>query len=564
MRTPPDSKTNQPDAGNRSRKDNQPVSGRNPEERKKPFPMRNPEEKSFAGRQSYGGKKPFYDASKGNAPQGKPPVELTIDRLDDRFAGVAYIGKDRYAVEGGLPKEKVLAKVIKTEFGVRYAGIVKVLEPSPFRTEPACPVYRNCGGCALLHLRYEEELRQKTAFVRKKLAPLRFSQVEDEEELRQKTAFVRKKLAPLRFFQVEDCVASEKEGFASRNKVHIAFSSLGKELCVGFFDQTTHRVVNVPACPMHGDWYIRLARILKDWVSKFDIEVYDPKTNKGHLRFAAARYLNGFMMLTVVTASQKLGALSELYNMLRISFPRLSLWKNINAEQTNEVMAGQLFHVAGDRRLSGEMMGLRYQLSPDSFFQVNEGIAEKVYQKVFGLLRESGIANVIDLYSGIGITSALLAKAGYRVTSIEIEPAAVQDAKALCAANGITGVTHLCGDVSELLPSLRSRQGTKQSETPSTTPSDPSDQISPSSPAKSEETVAFFVDPPRAGLGEEVCKELADFAPAMILYLSCNPASLAADLETLLSAGYQIESATPYDMFPHSRHLETLVCMTRK
>jgi 23S rRNA (uracil1939-C5)-methyltransferase len=441
----------------------------------------------------------------------QPDIELAIDRLDDRFCGVAYIGADRYTVEGGLPKEKVRVRVNKTEFGVRYADIVSILEPSPFRVEPVCPYYRNCGGCALLHLCYDEELKQKTALV-------------------------KKKLLPFHFYNVDDCVRSSENGFASRNKAHIAFEYKGKDLCVGFFDENTHHVMDVPYCPMHGDWYARLVKILRDWVTRFDIQVYEPKNNKGHLRFAAARWLRGCLMLTIVTASPKIASLQELYNMLRVSFPRLSFWKNLNNELANEVMAGQMTHIAGDKKLIGEMMDLKFQLSPESFFQVNEKIAEIIYRKVFDVLHAAGIKNVVDLYSGIGITSALLAKAGFNVTSIEIEEGAVRDAKILCEQNGITGVRHLCGDVREMLPSVSGTEG----------------------------KLAFFVDPPRAGLGEEVCRTIAEFAPAMLLYLSCSPSTLATDLETLLPAGYAIMSVTPYDMFPHSRHIETLVCMTRK
>jgi len=435
-------------------------------------------------------------------------ILLDIGRLDDSLRGVAYIGAKRYAVSGALPKEKVAAIVTKTENNVSYAEVKSVLEVSPYRVESPCKYFPRCGGCQLLHMDYEAGTRFKTALLRKRLLPLGFK-------------------------EVSDCVSAGKA--SCRNKVHIAFGKKSNGIDIGFFDDNSHKVINTPSCPMHCDWYTDLVRILREWVTEFGIFVYEPRTLKGHLRFAAARCLHGNIMLTIVSTISAIKNLDELYNMLKVRFQKVSLWLNVNAEKTNEVMAGKLKHIAGDKKLSGNMLGVNFELGPKSFFQVNESMAETIYSKVVELIKESGAECVIDAYSGIGITSALFAKTGIEVISVEIVPEAVQDARALCRNNKVSGVTHICGDITKILPTLRPQGKT-----------------------------AFFVDPPRAGLGDEVAKTVSAFAPETILYLSCNPASLARDLYIFCDNGYQITSVTPYDMFPNTKHLETLVCMTRK
>lgn len=435
-------------------------------------------------------------------------LTLEIGRLDDSFRGVAYIGAKRYAVSGALPKEKIIARIQKTENNDTYAEAKKVIDASPDRVKSPCGYFGHCGGCQILHLDYQIGLKYKTALIKKKLMPLGFC-------------------------AVEDCVSLG--GSACRNKAHIAFWGKGDRLEIGFFNEETHRVIDISDCLMHGVWYNGLSKVLRSWITEFEVTIYDVKTARGFLRFAAARYIGGVLMLTVVSVSDKIGNLDELYTMLKTRFPRVSLWLNVNSEKTNEVMAGRLKHISGEKKLSASMLGVRYELSPNSFFQVNEAVAEAIYIKAVDIIKNSGADTVIDAYSGIGLTSALFAKAGLKVVSIEIVPEAVSDARELCRKNKISGVEHICGDVQEVLPTLP-----KDGKT------------------------AFFVDPPRAGIGAEVASSITAFAPNTIIYLSCNPYTLSAELSLLCAEGYKIISATPFDMFPNSRHLETLVCITRK
>ncbi|NCA66579.1 MAG: 23S rRNA (uracil(1939)-C(5))-methyltransferase RlmD [Clostridia bacterium] len=436
------------------------------------------------------------------------PLTLTVTRFDDAFCGIGYIGSRRYVVPGALPKELLEIKPQKVFNNINYASIVKVLEPSLERVAPVCKYYKACGSCNMMHINYDASVKAKTGHLKKKLAALNA--------------------------EISPCVSLEE--FGNRNKVHIVFSRNGRWVDIGFFNEETHKVVDVPVCMMHGKWYSDLVQILRKWIVKKDIPIYNPITGEGTLRFAVARRLSNTLQLTFVVTSPKLDGLEGLLGELQNTFGEISLWLNHNNERSNEVFAGKFIHLMGDAKIYSEMLGIKFDLSPNSFFQVNNEIATKIYQKVIDTVKESGAEYVIDAFSGIGIVSALLAKEGLQVAAIEIVKEAVADARAIAKVNGVDkSIKVICGDIKDVLPTLKLPRNT-----------------------------ALFVDPPRKGLGEEVVASILRLAPPTVIYLSCNPDTLAADLALLAKDSYNITYVQPYDMFPHTKHIETLVCMTRK
>ena len=191
--------------------------------------------------------------------------------------------------------------------------------------------------------------------------------------------------------------------------------------------------------------------------------------------------------------------------------------------------------IAGPKKLRGELLGVKFELSPDAFFQVNTEMAEKMYSRILDMAKEIGPETVVDAYSGIGITSLLFARAGMQVTSIEQVPSAVEDAKAMIKYNKLSDkVRALCGDCAKVLPKLHPKGDT-----------------------------LFFVDPPRRGLGESVCRTIVGFGPKYLLYLSCGPEALAEDIRRLQKGGYKLRSAEPFDLFPHTDHVETICLLER-
>ena len=206
-----------------------------------------------------------------------------------------------------------------------------------------------------------------------------------------------------------------------------------------------------------------------------------------------------------------------------------------DSRRDSAVFSQDFRHIAGPKKLRGSLLGVEFELSPDAFFQVNTEMAARMYSRILSLARDIGPDTVVDAYSGIGITSLLFAKAGMKVVSVEQTPSAVEDARAMARSNRLQDrVRALCGDCAKVLPKLHPKGDT-----------------------------LFFVDPPRRGLGESVCRTVLRFAPKYVLYLSCGPEALAEDLRRLQKGGYKLQLAEPYDLFPHTEHVETVVLMSR-
>mgnify|MGYP004467550595 CR=1 FL=1 len=226
----------------------------------------------------------------------------------------------------------------------------------------------------------------------------------------------------------------------------------------------------------------------------------------------------------------------EYTTEMKEKFGKVCLYTCENKSSGSGVLSGKLRHEKGEEYSEGEMLGVKFTLSPDSFFQINEKTAERIYSDVTEIIRNSSAEKVIDCFSGIGITSALFAKSGKEVTSVEIVPSAVRDAKRIGALNGLSGhISYLCGDAAKLLFNIENVGNS-----------------------------LFFVDPPRGGLGAKTALMITNFKPKEIIYLSCNPKTLKEDLKTIIENGYKITSATPYDLFPETKHIEALVVFTRK
>lgn len=430
---------------------------------------------------------------------------LRIEKFDDDFCGVAYVGKQRYVVEGALPDEQVAVEE-KQRFGtVSLCRLRRVISPSSARVKPDCRLFGRCGGCDLRHMQYSAQCEAKTAWVRRKLSGIVTAD------------------------KVADCVPAS----GLRNKVHLAFGQDKGKVTLGFFDAETHRVLDAPVCAAHGRWYPGLAGTLRHWAQHSGNTVYDPRTGKGCLRFAVVRRLTDCMTVTVV-ATSKPDDMEGLYAALLRCSPHVGLWYNHNAKRSNEVLSGDFEWIAGDKQLRSSLLGVSFAVGPAAFFQTNTAVATDIYRKVQQTLAQEGVP-IVDLYSGIGVSSALFAAKGCTVDSIEVSPEACQNAVSVAQANGYQDKIHVhCGEVDKLLPPL-SPQGRWR----------------------------VFADPPRAGLGENVCRCLVTSGAEQIAYLSCNPLSLVKDL-TILKEAYTVEWAIPFDMFRDTAKVEVLTLLTRR
>ncbi len=433
-------------------------------------------------------------------------LTLNITKFNDDYDGVCRVRDKTWHVKGALPGETVVAQEVESFTTATICKLNKILEPSKDRVAPTCRYYSLCGNCSLMHLSYTAQLAAKTATVKRKLLKLGA--------------------------EVQPCVGDAGN---MRNKVHLVFGLNKERITLGFFNEETHRAIDTPKCLRHGEWYEVLYKILVSWAAGSQNKVYDPRNGKGVLRFAVARCFGRGLSLTLVVTREEVSGLDRLYSDLCARFSAVALWLNVNAVKSNEVFAGRFVHVAGKTTVSGRICGISFELSPEAFFQTNTNMAERIYKNVAAHIADMGAETVVDAFSGIGITDVLFAKSAKQVISIELSSAAVKDAEKLAADNGITNIEFLNGDVNELLPKL-------------------------TLPEKS----VVFVDPPRRGLGETVCGAILRNSPAGIIYLSCNPNTLATDLTALTDGGYSITSVVPYDMFPFSKHVEVLVSLAKK
>ncbi len=433
---------------------------------------------------------------------------VTPSRYDENFKGVATVGSCEIIVNGAIVGEREEVEVIRKRGTSFYADFSRTDAPSADRREVKCKNFLSCGNCAFLHLNYEKQLEIKREAVKNAVTPY--------------------------FVDVPETVSLGEFGY--RNKAHLAFAEIDRRLILGFFDDVTRAVIPVKDCLLHAEWFKKASAIILEWARERHFHAYNPRTGKGLLRYALLRKLGNGLMLTLVVNGGKLSGTESLYSALKEQFEKVSFYTCENKSASSAVLSGKLRKEHGEDYLEGEMLGVKFTLSPDSFFQINEKVAELIYSEVLSAIKNSPAENVVDCFSGIGITSALFALSGKRVTSIEISPSAVRDAKRIGALNGLSGhISYLRGDAAKLLPKIGNAENS-----------------------------VFFVDPPRSGLGEKTALTITGFAPREIIYLSCNPITLKEDIKTIIENGYKIVSATPFDLFPETKHVETLVRFEKK
>lgn len=447
---------------------------------------------------------------------------LILDIIDYGIngEGVAKHGGIVVFVPFAIKGECIKAKITYVKRAYATAELVEVLSESHFRQKPVCNRFIRCGGCNLLHLAYEEQLRLKKEILNTTL---------------------KKNIGGE--FTISDCIPSKKV-LGSRNKVQLPFGVVNGKPALGFFRENTHKIVSVTKCFLHEDWLEKLIAVTLEFVNTNGISVYDETTGKGLLRHLVARHIDKQLCLVLVANGRHLPK-SEIYiGMLGKEFGDFSLYLSVNTKDTNVILGDELLPLV-EKPFVINILGLSAQLNPLSFLQVNDEIRDEIYRAVIEKTSSSDI--VIDAFSGVGIIGAVLAKNGVKnVYNIEIVPEAIADANALAAQNGIAdSVINICGDAAVELPKLLK-------------------YIKESSPAAQK--VSIILDPPRKGVASAVIEALNGIDhPVELIYVSCNPATLSRDLALLTkNNNYVINSITPYDMFPNTRHLETLVCMTRR
>ena len=450
-----------------------------------------------------------------------------------RHEGVTFF------VPACLPGEKVQFKVLKIKDNIGYGKAEEILTPAEERARPKCPVFLRCGGCCLQHMEYSAQLAYKTKIVKDALRKIGGLQIE----------------VPL-------AVKSDfPYGYRNKLQLPVGVDKDGNTV-MGFYAEHSHRIVPISSCAIHPEWAEKLIAIIKRYMLECHIKGYDETQKTGAIRHIVAREIGGQFMITLVTAKRDLPNLSYATELLGQAFKRFSLYVNFNDADTNVILGKEFQLVHGMGFFEAEEQGICYEAGPATFLQVNENVRGKLYKEAVKSVCQDGDEVVIDAYSGGGLLTAMLAKKTKRVYGIELEAEAVQCANALKEKNGLNNMTNLCGYVEEKLAGVMEQE--------------------------KGEKLRLILDPPRAGIARSVLKALIASGIPQLTIISCNPATLARDLGILtgrltenekgeliknpemdgrsesFSEYYEIEKIQPYDMFPQTKHVETLVCLARK
>ncbi len=416
-----------------------------------------------------------------------------------------------FAVEG----DKCRLRVLKTGKHFGYAKIEEILKPSPKRTEPPCAAFGRCGGCALMHMQYQEQLLWKEARVRDAI-----SRIGEQKDC---------KVAP---------TAHGERETAYRNKIQIPVAQdKSGEIVAGFFAPNSHRVVSTSACLLQSEACRRIIETVLFWMRENGVCAYDEKTHKGIVRHIYVREgEEGEVMVSLVTRTKNLPCEDSLISVMKKEGVT-TLLQNINAAKTNVILGNETRILYGSGTVTAKIGNIAYTVSHHSFFQVNPPVATMLYEKGLELLGDISDKTVFDLYCGIGSISLYLAKKAKKVIGVEIVPEAIEDARKNAAQNGIFNTEFYTGDAGEVTKALYE---------------------------KGVFADIAVVDPPRKGCSLQLIDTLLSMRPEKILYVSCNPATLARDIKILADAGYTCGTVYPFDMFPQTAHVEAITVLQKK
>jgi 23S rRNA (uracil1939-C5)-methyltransferase len=454
-------------------------------------------------------------------------VDLVIDATAYGAQGVARVDGLVVFVKGAVPGDRVMARIVKKKRDYAEARVTEVVEPSPDRVPAPCPYSGYCGGCQWQHLRYDRQLAYKRGHIEEALA----------------------RIGTLPGVRVLDVIPSKRE-FSYRNKMEFSFSDrrwlLPEEMEKGTADAgfalglhvpgTFNKVIDVEACLLQRETGNRILREVKEYVRDSRIPVYGLKSHQGFWRFLTLRHSSFFdeWMVNLVTSEEKREALEPLALGLRSRFDNIrTVVNNVNSRRAGIAVGERETVLAGEGTIEDRIGPFTFRISANSFFQTNSSGAERLYAQVAEYAELTGRETVLDLYSGTGTIPIFLSDRAKAVMGMEISRSAILDAQRNCEINGIEHCRFLWGDIRERLAAL---------------------SVKPD---------VLIIDPPRAGMHKDVLAGVMAMAAERVVYVSCNPATLARDL-AVMNRDYEIVEIQPVDMFPHTYHIEAVSKLVRR
>ncbi len=444
---------------------------------------------------------------------------LEIHALGSNGEGIGRIDGYTLFVDGAIIGDHIMAKVMKAKKNYGFARLVEIVKPSDNRIEPVCPVARQCGGCSLQQMRYKAQLEYKV------------SQIKDNLE---RIGGLAKEHIDASF----EGIIGADDPFYYRNKVQFPVRDEHGQICIGFYAKHSHRIVETPRCYIQDIYNEQIVEVIRNYMVDYGVSAYNEQLHKGLVRHLVIRNTSDRrkFQVTVVINGDKLPHEEALIEAMKKLDKVENLNVNVNRERTNVIMGRKLDTLYGEAYLTDDIKDIAYQISPLSFYQVNPEQTTKLYEKALDYAELTGHERVYDLYCGIGTISLFLAQKAKEVHGVEIIPQAIEDARDNAVLNQIDNVFFHVGKSEDIMPRLYKEEGIQAD--------------------------VVVVDPPRKGCEASLIETIATMAPERVIYVSCDPATLARDVKLFDELGYRVDKVTGVDMFPMTTHVET--CLSLK
>ncbi len=443
-------------------------------------------------------------------------IEIEITGITTEGSGVGHYDGIAVFVPNTATGDVINCHIIKTKKNYAIGKINHILKAAEARIIPDCDVFARCGGCVFRHINYTAECEMKKQRVIDAFERLGHIEISPEE-----------------------IIKSGREN-RYRNKAQYPVRLENGKISIGFFAQNSHRVIDCNDCLLQPKEFGKIVSAFRKWIEKNNITVYNEETHKGllrHIYIRKAFETNQVMVCAVINGHNLPKKDDLIVSLLKCTDNIASITVNENTNDSNVILGKKCYTIWGNDFIEDILCGVKVRISPLSFYQINRDQAEKLYNKAFEYAKLSENDTLLDLYCGAGTIGLSMAKKVKKLIGVEIIPEAIEDAKINAELNGIENAEFICGDAPEAAKILADRG------------------IKPD---------VIIVDPPRKGCAPELLDTIEKMDPDRLVYISCDPATLARDCAILKEKGYEVQKVTPVDMFPKTSHVETVVKLTKK
>ena len=439
---------------------------------------------------------------------------LTIKRLGINGEGVGYFKRQVVFVPGALPGEEVVVEATKVHPKFVEAKIKNIRKKSEFRVQPICPVYEECGGCQLQHLDYSQQLKEKRDIVIQSLE--------------------RHTNLPMDQMDIRETMGMENP-WNYRNKSQFQVGQKDGKVLAGLYGINSHNLVHIDQCVVQHSKTNKAIGTVRKVLQKLQIPIYSEKSKKGIVRTVVARVgiQTGELQIVLITAKKELPQKEQIVEEIKKRLPEVkSIMQNVNGEKTSLIFGEETVNLGGNDFIQETLGDLSFELSARTFFQLNPEQTVKLYNEVKEAAQLTGMEKVLDAYCGVGTIGLWVADQAAEIRGMDVIPESIEDAKKNAARHGIKHAQYVTGKAEVILPKWANEGWTPD---------------------------VVIIDPPRTGLDQQLLETLLKVKPKRIVYVSCNPSTLAKDI-SVLAPLYKIEYIQPVDMFPQTSHVE---CVSR-